>query len=319
MNFISSIVLKSIHESGGSTYQFLSHAKLYLMSFPVHQLPATEFPSQLREIPQPPQELYYRGTLPPKHLKLLTVVGSRKYTTYGKQVVDELITGLAGYPIGIVSGLALGIDSLAHEAALKAGLYTLAIPGSGVDDSVLYPAAHKPLAQRILQAGGGLLNEFAPTFQATKWSFPQRNRLVAGISHAVLLIEAGEKSGTLITARMAADYNRELLVVPGSIFSSNSRGVHQFLKLGATPVTTSADILEVFSLSETDPVHRQTQPTLPTLSATEQLVLECLHEPIHRDELIRQLALPISEAAQLLMMMELTDHIHCDNNMYRRK
>jgi DNA processing protein len=289
------------------------------MSFPIQQLPTHEFPQRLLEIPQPPKELFYRGTLPSKNLKLLTVVGSRKYTTYGKQVVDELIAGLAGYPIGIVSGLALGIDSLAHEAALRAGLYTLAVPGSGVDDSVLYPAAHKQLAHRILEADGGLMNEFAPTFKATKWSFPQRNRLVAGISHAVLLIEAGEKSGTLITARMTADYNRELLVVPGSIFSSNSKGVHQFLKLGATPVTNSADILEVLNLATTESAQTQSQPALPTLSPDEQLVLQYLHEPIHRDELVRQLNIPISEASQLLMMMELTGHIHCDNNIYRRK
>jgi DNA processing protein len=289
------------------------------MSFPIQQLPTHEFPQRLLEIPQPPKELFYRGTLPSKNLKLLTVVGSRKYTTYGKQVVDELIAGLAGYPIGIVSGLALGIDSLAHEAALRAGLYTLAVPGSGVDDSVLYPAAHKQLAHRILKADGGLMNEFAPTFKATKWSFPQRNRLVAGISHAVLLIEAGEKSGTLITARMTADYNRELLVVPGSIFSSNSKGVHQFLKLGATPVTDSADILEVLNLATTESAQTQSQPALPTLSPDEQLVLQYLHEPIHRDELVRQLNIPISEASQLLMMMELTGHIHCDNNIYRRK
>ena len=289
------------------------------MSFLVQQLQTQEFPQRLLEIPQPPKELYYRGKLPAKNLKLLTVVGSRKYTTYGKQVVEELISGLAGYPIGIVSGLALGIDSLAHEAALRAGLYTLAVPGSGVDDSVLYPAAHKQLAHRILEADGGLMNEFAPTFKATKWSFPQRNRLVAGIAHAVLLIEAGEKSGTLITARMTADYNRELLVVPGSIFSSNSKGVHQFLKLGATPVTCSADILEVLNLAETEPEQTASQPALPILSSIEQLVLQHLHEPIHRDVLIRQLDIPISEAAQLLMMMELTGHIHCDNNIYRQK
>ena len=289
------------------------------MSFPIQQLPTPEFPQRLLEIPQPPKELYYRGKLPVKQLKILTVVGSRKYTTYGKQVVEELISGLAGYQIGVVSGLALGIDSLAHEAALRAGLYTLAIPGSGVDDSVLYPATHKQLAHRILEAGGGLMNEFAPTFKATKWSFPQRNRLVAGIAHAVLLIEAGEKSGTLITARMTADYNRELLVVPGSIFSSNSKGVHQFLKLGATPVTCSADILEVLHLAETEPEQTASQPALPTLTAAEQLVLQYLHEPTHRDELIRQLNIPISEASQLLMMMELTGHIHCDNNTYRRK
>jgi DNA processing protein len=288
------------------------------MSDQIFSLPIEHFPQRLLEIPQPPKQLFYRGTLPSPELKLLTVVGSRKYTTYGKQVVTELISGLKDYPVGIVSGLALGIDSLAHEAALQNNLYTLAIPGSGINDSVMYPAAHKNLARHILDAGGGLMNEFEPTFTATKWSFPQRNRLVAGISHATLLIEAGEKSGTLITARMAADYNRELLVVPGSIFSSNSKGVHQFLKLGATPVTTSADILEVLNLTDTGVMQSASQATLPNLAPNELAVLEQLHEPIHRDELMRKLNIPVSEASQLLMMMELTGHIHSDNNMYRR-
>lgn len=292
----------------------------FIMSFPIVELATQDIPHRLLEIPQPPKQLFYRGNLPPTNLKLLTIVGSRKYTTYGKQVVDELVAGLADYPIGIVSGLALGIDSLAHEAALKAGLYTLAVPGSGIDDSVMYPASHKHLAHKILEAGGGLMNEFEPTFKATKWSFPMRNRLVAGFSHATLLVEAAEKSGTLITARMTADYNRELLVVPGSIFSATSRGVHQFLKLGATPVTCSADILDVLNLTENNSIDTPVeQKTLPTLSTNEQLVLQHLHEPIHRDELIRQLNMPIADASQLLMMMELVGHIHCDNNMYRVK
>lgn len=285
------------------------------MSFPIYELPTAEFPSALLEIPQPPKTLNYRGVLPPAGLTLLSIVGSRKYTTYGKQVVDELITGLAGHPVGIVSGLALGIDSLAHEAALKNNLYTLAIPGGGLSDQRLYPATHKPLAHRILAGGGGLLSEFAPDFTATSWSFPQRNRLVAGISYATLLIEAAPKSGTLITARLAADYNRELLVVPGSIFSANSAGVHQFLKLGATPVTSSHDILTALRLETeiTPPI----QPTL-TLSPIEQEIFAALHEPVHRDELIRKLALPTTEASQILMMMELQGHISSHQNIYRR-
>jgi DNA processing protein len=183
----------------------------------------------------------------------------------------------------------------------------------------LYPAAHKNLAHKILQSGGGLLNEFEPTFKATRWSFPQRNRLKAGISHATLLIEAKEKSGTLITARMTVDYNRELLVVPGSIFSSNSRGVHQFLKLGATPVTSGSDILDVLNVTNTlfTPSH---QPkSTPTLSPIEKMVLDLLHEPTHRDELIRNTSLPVAEASQLLMTMELSGYIHCDNHIYRKK
>jgi DNA processing protein len=284
------------------------------MSFPIKEIPSAEFPSLLREIPQPPKSLNYRGALPPHHTTLLSVVGSRKYTLYGRQVVDELIGGLRGYPIGIVSGLAFGIDSLAHEAALANNLYTLAIPGGGLGDDVIYPATHKRLAFRILEAGGGMLSEYAPDFRATEWSFPQRNRLVAGISRATLLIEAAEKSGTLITARMVTDYNRELLVVPGSIFSKTSAGTHQFLKLGATPVTTAKDILEVLGIEEK--VEGEASPR-PKLTLEESAVLTLLTEPRHRDELIRLLDIDISKAAQLLMMMELQGHIASHDNIYR--
>ena len=284
------------------------------MSFPIREVLAAEFPALLREIPQPPTSLNYRGVLPPAHLTLLSVVGSRKYTSYGTQVVDELIGGLKKYPIGIVSGLALGIDSLAHEAALKNNLYTLSIPGSGLSDEVLYPATHKSLAQRILAAGGGLLSEFASDFKATDWSFPQRNRLVAGISRATLLIEAAEKSGTLITARLATDYNRELLVVPGSIFSKTSAGVHQFLKLGATPVTTAKDILDVLGIAE---IPRGEALPRPALTPHQATIITHLSEPRHRDELIRLLNVQTAEAAQILMLMELNNMITVQDNVYR--
>lgn len=285
------------------------------MSFPILEVSKEEFPALLREIPQPPESLTYRGALPPPDIHLLSVVGSRKYTSYGKQVIDELINGLKGYPIGIVSGLALGVDSLSHEAALRNNLYTLAIPGGGLSDEVIYPATHKPLARKILEAGGGLLSEYAPDFQATTWSFPKRNRLVAGISRATLLIEAAEKSGTLITARMTVDYNRELLVVPGNIFAQTSAGVHQFLKLGATPVTSAKDILDVLGIEERNSDH--TTPGL-VLSEQEAQVIALLQVPCHRDEIIRKLNLnTTAQAAQLLMMMELSGYITSHDNIYR--
>lgn len=248
-------------------------------------------------------------------MKLLAVVGSRKYTSYGKQVVDYLIQGLRGHNIGIVSGLALGIDSLAHQAAINNGIYTLAIPGSGLDDKVIYPRQHQRLAHQILEAGGGLLSEFKPDFKATNWSFPQRNRLVCGISEATLIIEASEKSGTLITAKLTADYNRELLVVPGNIFSDNSKGVHQFLKLGATPVTTPEDILEVLGIKISDGVP---SPSRVALSPEEERIIQILLEPTERDSLIRQLSLPISAASIILMQMEIAGHIIEENGVYRK-
>lgn len=287
------------------------------MRFPIETLSAAEFPKGLLEIPQPPKTLNYRGQLPPENISLLSIVGSRKHTTYGKEVVEKLVGELAGYPVGIVSGLALGMDSLAHEAALKHDLYTLVIPGGGLDDSVLYPRRHVGLAYRILEAGGGLLSEFDPNFHVTKWSFVQRNRLVAGISAATLLIEAAEKSGTLITARMCVDYNRELLVVPGSIFSKTSAGVHQFLKLGATPVTCGEDILNVLGIEVRDASMSGAPAARPTLTPAEQHVIEHLHEPKSSDELVRLLQRPVTEVSILLMQMEIAGHITESDGRYR--
>ena len=288
------------------------------MSFPIRQLAPSEFPALLQEIPEVPKQLNYRGVLPPADMKLLAVVGSRKYSTYGKQVVEHLISGLAGFNVGIVSGLALGIDSLAHEAALAHDIYTLAVPGSGIDDSVIYPARHKPLARKILENGGGLLSEFEPTFGATKWSFTQRNRIMAGMTDATLMIEATAKSGTLITARMATDYNRNLLVVPGNIFSGNCAGTHQFLKLGATPVTHPHDILYMLGFN---PEERPQKASLfvdaNTLTSPEQQILKTLIEPADTDTLIGASGLPTHEANALLMQMEMKGLIASEGNQYR--
>jgi len=287
-----------------------------MSSYEIRALGAGEFPALLAEIPQPPKELWTVGNLPTPDLKLLAVVGSRKYTTYGKQVIEKLIGDLAGYSIGIISGLALGVDGLAHEAALAAKLYTLAVPGSGLDETVIYPASHRRLAQRIVEGGGGLLSELSPTTSAAKWTFPQRNRIMAGMSHATLLIEAGEKSGTLITARMATDYNRELLVVPGSIFSKNSLGTHQFLKLGATPITTAEDILYALGIDSEATQKTSSFVSLINLTAEENQVIELLFEPTDRDTLIRTLKLPSHIANTLLMQMEIKGLIGSDSNIY---
>ncbi len=280
--------------------------------YPTRPLEHDEFPPLLFEIPEPPKELFLRGKLPPRGTKCLAVVGSRNYSNYGKQVVEYLIGGLRGYDIAIVSGLALGIDALAHDAALSAGLFTLAVPGSGIDDTVLYPRKNVVLAHRILESGGGLLSEFEPFFYATKWSFPQRNRIMAGMSHATLMIEASEKSGTLITARLTADYNRELLVVPGNIFSENSTGPHQFLKLGATPVTSPGDILEALHIEKTE----ETVSPASTATSAEVAVLAYLASPIDRDSLIRVLGLPAQEANILFMQMELKGLIRESNGIF---
>ncbi len=269
------------------------------MSYEIQKLVPDDFPQLLREIPDAPKSMYLRGTLPPPETKLLAVVGSRKMSRYGKDACEHLIQGLAGYPIAIVSGLALGLDGVAHTAALAAGLPTVAVPGSGLDDSVLYPRTHLGLAKEILIKGGALLSESEPFEKPAVYSFPKRNRIMAGMSHAILVVEAGIQSGTLITARLATEYNRELLCVPHSIFAEGGEGTHLFMKLGATPARSADDILEALGIKK--------DVTVRTLSLTpdESNVLGLLSEPKTRDELFRELALPIGEANVLLASMEL--------------
>lgn len=285
------------------------------MDYPITTISSRDYPVLLREIPDPPEKIYLRGALPEHDVACLTVVGSRKYTTYGKQVLETLISGLRGYPVAIISGLALGIDSIAHEAALDAGLYTLAVPGSGLSDGVLYPARHRRLARRILESGGGLLSEFEPDFKATTWSFPARNRIMAGLAHAVLVIEATERSGTLITARLATDYNRDVLAVPGSIFSEHTKGPHMLIRLGAAAVTSSDDILEALDIEPTTALTE----ALPTdLTETEQRIFDALSEPRERDTLLRMTSIPAPEMNRTLSRMELNGLISIEMQTIRR-
>lgn len=259
------------------------------------------FPPLLAEINDPPKELYVRGTLPSTEHKWIAVVGSRKYTPYGKQICERLIHGLRGKPVVIVSGLALGIDGIAHAAALDAGLPTVAVPGSGLDDTVLYPSSHRKLAKRILESGGALLSELEPTTRAQAWCFPQRNRIMAGLCHATLVVEAREQSGTLITARLAMDYNRDVLAVPGPVTSPNSEGPHRLIRDGAALIRSADDILAVLGL--------EGQPTLPfaadSLSTQEQLLVRALASPLPRDELAGALNIDISALNVLVSSMEL--------------
>ena len=279
----------------------------------IRQLVQEEYPPLLREIPRPPKQISIRGTLPSYDMKFLTVVGSRACTSYGEQVVKHLLSGLRGQPIVIVSGLAYGIDTVAHTTALECGLITIGVPGSGLDWNVLYPRASVSLAQKILESGGSLISEFKDDQKATDWTFPQRNRIMAGMSHATLMIEAREKSGSLITAKLTTDFNRELLVVPGSIFSLESAGTHQFLKLGATAVTESNDVVRALGLAE-----QSIDIPRADVSEAELRVLNIVASPAHRDIVIQHLALPITEANILLSMMEIKELIIEELGVVRR-
>ena len=286
------------------------------MDFRIQKIERTDFPSQLLEIPQIPESLYIVGEKLDPEAFYLCVIGSRNNTTYGKDVCQRLISGLAGSPIIIVSGLALGIDTIAHRSAMKAGLKTISFPGSGLSEKVLYPASNLSLAKEILASGGTLISEFEPSFKATRWSFPRRNRIMAGICHAVLIIEAGEKSGTLITTRLALDYNREVFSVPGPITSPNSMGSNELIRQGATPVCESKHILEFFGLVEDTENFTKSLPL--DLSDEELQILELLNESRSRDDIIDEFDVPTHEVNILLSAMEIKGLIKEEYGEIRR-
>lgn len=269
----------------------------------IRELAKEEWPAQLFEIPQVPKKLWVRGSMPSEGTKLLTVVGSRAMTRYGQEACQKLITGLAGYPISIVSGLALGTDACAHRAALSTGLHTIAIPGSGLDDSVISPRSNLQLAKDILTAGGALVSEQEPMHKPWLAEFPSRNRLMVGLSDAVLIIEGGQKSGTLITARLASEYNRELLCIPHRIGDPHAFGPHLFIRLGATLVTEPLHILEALRIPPREGGGSGVAPS--DLEDTELVIWSMLEEPMTRDEILRGSQTSAGELLTALVALEL--------------
>lgn len=289
----------------------------------IRELEKSEWPGQLLEIPQPPERLWLRGVLPPVGTKFLTVVGSRAMTRYGQEACEKLITGLAGYPISIVSGLALGADTCAHKAALSAGLHTLVVPGSGLGDDVLYPRSNRLFAKEILKKGGGMLSEYAPDQPSRVYYFPERNRIMVGLSDAVLIIEAGQKSGTLITARLAGEYNRDLLAIPHRIGDPHAFGPHLFIRLGAALVSDPLHILEALHITPRKAEDGHAVPP-SDLEDAEKVVWNMLDEPKTRDDILRstssrQAALGPGETLTALVALELRGLIKEEFGAWRRK
>jgi len=208
----------------------------------IYTLKDKNYPGLLKEIYDPPEKLYVEGNLSPEEKYPLAVVGTRRPSEYGKRVATELVKNLARLGLTIISGLALGIDGLAHEAALKVGGRTIAVLGSGID--IIYPASHKKLAEDIIKSGGVIVSEYPPGTSPSKLTFPARNRIIAGLSLGTLVIEAPERSGAMITARFALEQGRDVFAVPGSISNLNSAGCNKLIKMGAKPVTRSEDVLE---------------------------------------------------------------------------
>jgi DNA processing protein len=272
-------------------------------AFPIQELPPQSYPPGLAEIPDPPRKLWLRGTLPPAGHKLLAVVGSRALSRYGRDACELLVSGLAGHPVSIVSGLALGADACAHRAALANGLHTIAIPGSGLDDSVIGPRTNLGLAHDILAAGGALLSENEPLHLPYAGDFPSRNRIMVGISDAVLVIEAGGKSGTLITAKLAGEYSRDLLCVPHRIGDPHGAASATFIRIGAALVAEPGHVLEALGIPADHAGAGSAR--VAALDGDERILYSLLAGPLPRDELIRASGMPIGAVLTALVSLEL--------------
>jgi DNA processing protein len=285
------------------------------------------YPPLLSEIPDPPLLLYVRGTLLPPDARAVAIVGSRQCTAYGRRIAERLAAGLVQRGYTIVSGLARGIDAAAHRAALSAGGRTFAVLAGGL--AKIYPPEHAVLAQEI-EAQGALLSETAMTMSPMAGMFPARNRLISGLARAVLVVEAAERSGALITARHAGEQGRPVFAVPGPIDSSASGGANQLIREGAILVRGVEDVIEELeglspvrppaSKDDVSPDIKLAHPEPPDLSPVQRQVWEFLAEPPrHVDDITRQLGLPSHEVTSLLLMMEMKKLVRrLPGNLYER-
>src|SRR5687768_1433029 len=259
------------------------------------------YPQRLKEIEQPPPVLYLRGEYLPDDLFAVAVVGTRRVTTYGRQITEELAAYLAANGITVISGLARGVDAVAHQTALKAGGRTIGVLGSGVDK--IYPPEHRALAEKMM-GSGAILSDYAPGTPPDASNFPPRNRIISGLSLAVVVIEAAETSGALITAEFAAEQGREIFAVPGSILAPQSKGTNKLIQNGALPLLTPADLMQALDLTRMG-AQKSARKILPS-DETEARVLGVLgDEPMHVDDIRQQADLPIEKISATLALMEL--------------
>lgn len=260
-----------------------------------------EYPVHLKEIDQPPPVIFVKGAITRDDSWSVAIVGTRAVTAYGRQVTEELASVLAQNGVTVVSGLARGVDAVAHNAALKAGGRTLAVLGSGVDK--IYPPEHRQMAEHI-ENHGAVISDYAPGTAPDSANFPPRNRIISGLSMAVVVVEAGEISGALITAEFAADQGRDVFAVPGPIHALQSKGTNKLISNGARILLKPSDVLEALDLTR-NIEQREIRKAVPT-DATEAAVLNVLSaDPSHVDEIRARLSLPVEKISAALTMMEL--------------
>lgn len=271
-------------------------------SIDILTLDHSHYPVLLKQIAHPPRQLYVRGN--PSvltHPYLLAVVGSRKATYYGKQVADKLLPPLIQAGLVLVSGLAHGIDGLAHRACVERKAPTIAVLGCGVDDESLYPKSHQKLVKTILETGGVLISEYPPGTKALLHHFPARNRLIAGLCQATLIIQAAQKSGSLITARFALESNREVCAIPGQIFDPLSAGTNDLIRQGALLVSQPEEILELYHLAPAP----ETISSLELTSVQQQVFTTLSSQPQPFEQLLTLSSLPIETLSSVLTELEL--------------
>ncbi|NCP85765.1 MAG: DNA-protecting protein DprA [Anaerolineae bacterium CG_4_9_14_3_um_filter_57_17] len=259
------------------------------------------YPLRLKEIDQPPPVLYLCGEITPEDDWSVAIVGTRAVSAYGRQVTEELASVLAGNGVTIVSGLARGVDAVAHNAALKAGGRTIGVLGSGVDK--IYPPEHRALAEKMA-AQGAVISDYAPGTPPDATNFPPRNRIISGLARAVVVIEAGETSGALITASFAAEQGREVFAVPGNIYAPQSKGANRLIANGAHPLLSPADLLTALDLNR-NVERREIRQNLPSEPVEAALWNLLGAEPLHVDDIRARTGLPIEKISAALTMMEL--------------
>jgi DNA processing protein len=270
-----------------------------------------DYPENLRQVPLSPPVIFVQGELVEEDRLAVALVGTRQASAYGREVARGLASELAHNGVTVVSGLALGIDATAHEAAIEAGGRTLAVLGSGVDQ--IYPAKNRKMALALMQQGA-LISEYPLGTRPEASNFPPRNRIISGLSLAIVVVEAGQRSGALITAKFAAEQGRDVFAVPGSILQPSSAGCNALIQDGALPLLSINDLLEQLHL-ERAAVQSEARQTIAA-DPTERLLLEHLSsEPVHLDEIVRLAAMPAAQVSGLLAMMELKGLVRQSGSM----
>lgn len=260
------------------------------------------YPALLREIPAPPPVLYVRGQLLETDAVAVAIVGTRRATAYGRDITYRIAFDLAQAGVTIISGLALGVDGVAHRAALEAGGRTIAVLGSGID--VIYPGEHRDLAKRISEQGA-IISDYPPGTKPDRFNFPPRNRVISGLSLGVVVTEAPDRSGALLTVNFAAEQGRDAFAVPGPVHAASSAGCLRIIREGATMIRSADDILEDLHIRRTSTPDEPVQSRLPISAEDHQLLSHLTGQPQHIDDIAEKASRPVPAVSGHLMMLEL--------------